>query len=88
MISVRGINVFSERIEEVLAHFDGVGPGYSMKVTEKEGMHDQLKVVVEVSPAIFRAPGQKREVLQETLQFALRRALGPRVEVELNEKKA
>ncbi len=88
MISVRGINVFSERIEEILAHFDGVGPGYSMKVTEKEGMHDQLKVVVEVSPAIFRAPGEKRKVLQETLQFALRRALGLRVEVELNKKQA
>lgn len=88
MISVRGINVFSERIEEVLAHFDGVGPGYSMKVTEKEGMHDQLKVIVEASHVVSHAQEDKKKAMQEALQFALRRALGLRVEVELNEKKA
>jgi phenylacetate-CoA ligase len=86
MLSVRGINVFSERIEEVLAHFPGVGPGYSLKVTEKEGMHDQLRVIVEAPLTVAQAPEEKKEALQESLQIALRRALGLRVEVEFNKK--
>ena len=37
MIPVRGINVFPEKIQEVLAAFRGVGPGYSTLGQQKEG---------------------------------------------------
>ena len=50
MISVRGINVFPEKIEEVLAGFEGIGPGYFPVVGRKQGMNDRLKIRVEASP--------------------------------------
>ena len=83
MISVRGINVFPEKIEEVLANIDGVGPGYSTIVSPKQGMNDQLKVYIEASSAILEGKEDRKIVLQESLQLALRRAIGLRVEVEL-----
>lgn len=83
MISVRGINVFPEKIEEVLAGIDGVGPGYCLEVTEKQGMNDLLKVRVEASPEIFKTGEEREKVLQESVQLALRRAIGLRVEVEI-----
>lgn len=83
MISVRGINVFPEKIEEVLANVEGIGPGYSMIVTQKQGMNDQLKVRVEASGEILKAKEERKTALQENVQLALRRALGLRVGVEL-----
>jgi phenylacetate-CoA ligase len=83
MVSVRGINVFPEKIEEVLAGIDGVGPGYSMEVAEKKGMNDRLKVLVEASPEILAAKEEKKTALQEAVHLALRRAVGLRVEVEI-----
>jgi len=83
MVSVRGINVFPEKIEEVLAGIDGVGPGYSMEVTEKKGLNDRLKVLVEASPEILAAKEERKTALQEAVHLALRRAIGLRVEVEI-----
>ncbi|MDO9209459.1 MAG: phenylacetate--CoA ligase [Deltaproteobacteria bacterium] len=83
MVSVRGINVFPEKIEEVLAGIDGVGPGYSMEVAEKKGMNDRLKVLVEASPEILVSKEERKTALQEAVQLALRRAIGLRVEVEI-----
>ena len=83
MVSVRGINVFPEKIEEVLAGIDGVGPGYSMEVTEKKGLNDRLKVLVEASPEILASKEERKTALQEAVQLALRRAIGLRVEVEI-----
>jgi phenylacetate-CoA ligase len=83
MVSVRGINVFPEKIEEVLAGIEGVGPGYSMEVAEKKGMNDRLKVLVEASPEILASKEEKKIALQEAVQLALRRAIGLRVEVEI-----
>ena len=83
MISVRGINVFPEKIEEVLASIKGIGPGYSIIVTEKQGMNDQLKIRVEVSSEIPEEREEKKAVLQGVVQHAFRRALGLGVEVEL-----
>jgi phenylacetate-CoA ligase len=83
MVSVRGINVFPEKIEEMLAGMDGIGPGYSLKVTEKQGLNDRLKLLVEASPEILAAGEEKKAALQEALQVALRRAIGLRVEVEI-----
>jgi phenylacetate-CoA ligase len=85
MMSVRGINVFPEKIEEVLVGtgIEGVGPGYSLEVTGKQGMNDRLKVLVEASPEIWGTKEERKIALQEVVQSALRRALGLRVEVEL-----
>ena len=83
MISVRGINVFPEKIEEVLAGTEGVGPGYSTIVTKKQGMNDQLKICIDASSTILGGKEDRKKVLQEALQLAMRRAIGLRVEVEL-----
>ena len=83
MISVRGINVFPEKIQEVLATIAGIGPAYSMDVAEKSGMNDRLKVRVEAGTEILGGKEERRLPLQEAIQLALRRALGLRVEVEL-----
>ena len=88
MISVRGINVFPEKIQEVLASIEGTGPAYSMAVTEKQGMNDQLKLRVETSAAILEGKEERKIAFQEAIQLALRRALGLRVEVELTRKVA
>jgi len=86
MISVRGINVFPERVEEVLSRIEGVGPAYSLLATGKHGMNDQLKVRVEVSSDIIDGKEEKKGEIQEVVQQALHRALGLRVEVEFARK--
>ncbi len=86
MISVRGINVFPEKIEEVLASIEGIGPSYFTVIRKKQGMNDQLKIGVEVSSTILEGKEEIRKALQEALQLALRRAIGLRVEVELTRK--
>ena len=86
MISVRGINVFPEKIQEVLATIEGIGPAFSMVVAEKRGMNDQLKVRVEAKTEILGGKEERKVALQEATQLALRRALGLRVEVELTKK--
>jgi phenylacetate-CoA ligase len=88
MISVRGINVFPEKIQEVLASIEGVGPAYSMVAAEKRGMKDQLKVRVEAASEILEGKEERKIALQEAIQLALRRALGLRVEVELKKRSA
>ena len=85
MITVRGINVFPEKIQEVIASFQEVGPGYSTSVSKKKGMNDQVKIVIEASGEIMRAGEERREALRDALHLALRRAIGLRVEVELKE---
>ncbi|MCX5915258.1 MAG: hypothetical protein NTX30_01060, partial [Deltaproteobacteria bacterium] len=83
MITVRGINVFPEKVQEVLASFKGVGPGYTTSVSKKKGMNDQLKIEIEASTEIMSATEERREALRDALHLALRRAIGLRVEVEL-----
>jgi phenylacetate-CoA ligase len=83
MISVRGINLFPEKITEVLAGIPDAGPGYALKTRTKYGMNDQLTVQVETATKILEGREEQKAVFQETLQLAFRRALGLRVEVEL-----
>jgi phenylacetate-CoA ligase len=82
MICVRGINVFPEKIEEVLKGFEGIGPGYSLSTRARMGMNDQLTVRAEVSPQILEASEERKAILKERLQIAFRRAVGIGVEVE------
>jgi phenylacetate-CoA ligase len=88
MVSIRGINVFPEKIEEILKSVEGVGPGYSVSVGEKHGLKDHLALRVEVLSETLETRGdrekeRKKTQLQETVQLALRRALGLGVAVEL-----
>ncbi len=88
MISVRGINVFPGKIQEVLAAFQGIGPVYTTSVSKKKGMNDQLKIRIEASAEIMSTGEERREVLRDAIRSALRRAIGLRVEVELKAPKA
>ena len=83
MISIRGINVFPEKIQEVLAAFPGMGPGYRTSVSKKKGINDQLGMEIEASPEIMGAGKEKREALRDAIHLALRKTIGLRVEVEL-----
>jgi phenylacetate-CoA ligase len=82
MTCVRGINVFPEKIEEVLKAFGGLGPGYALTTTAKMGMNDQLTVRVEASSEVLEASEEKKAAIKEKIQLAFRRALGIGVEVE------
>jgi phenylacetate-CoA ligase len=83
MICVRGINVFPEKIEEALRTLHGIKPGYSLQVTGKRGMNEELTVGVEAMPEITDGGEDRKAVLLESIRLVLRRALGLRVEVEL-----
>ena len=86
MISVRGINVFPEKITEVLAGIPHAGPAYVLKASTKYGMNDQLTVQVETATEILQGREEQKAAFQERLQLAFRRALGLRVEVELSKR--
>ena len=82
MICVRGINVFPEKVEEVLSGFEGIGPGYSLTPRGKRGMNDHLTVGIEASPKILGGKEKERISLKQKIQLAFRRAVGIGVEVE------
>jgi phenylacetate-CoA ligase len=82
MICVRGINVFPEKVEEVLASIEGVGPGYTLSTTGKTGMNDSLTVHVEASSELVEAQEERKMAVKERVRLAFRRALGLGVEVE------
>jgi len=88
MISVRGINVFPEKVAEVLAGIPDAGPGYSLKAGTRNGMNHQLTVRVETAAKILEGGEEQKAAFQESLQLAFRRALGLRVDVELKERSA
>ena len=83
MISVRGINVFPEMIAEVFAGIEGIGPEYSLEIKQKSGINDQLTIRVNACPETINAADSKKAALHEKIRFAMRRALGLRVMVEL-----
>jgi len=82
MTCVRGINVFPEKIEEVLKGFEGIGPGFSLSTRTRMGMNDQLTVRVDASPHVLEASEERKTIIKERLQMAFRRAVGIGVEVE------
>ncbi len=86
MVCVRGINIFPEKVDEVLAGVAGVGPGYSLQTTGKRGMNDQLAIRIEASSEILDAPEEKKVALKEKTKLAFRRAIGIGVEIELVKK--
>ncbi len=86
MITVRGINVFPEKIREVLALFPEVETDYTLQVQRKKGMNDQLQLLVTPAHAVTHQDAKKKGNLEEEMQMALRRAIGLRIEVKLTEK--
>ena len=82
MICVRGINIFPEKVEEVLAGIAAVGPGYSLQASGKRGMNDHLTIRIEASPEFLNSPEERRIALKERLRLAFRRAIGIGVEIE------
>ncbi|MGQ9693729.1 MAG: phenylacetate--CoA ligase family protein [Thermodesulfobacteriota bacterium] len=86
MITVRGVNVFPEKIKEVLAYFPEVETDYSLQVTRKKGMNDQLQLFVAAPQVVTHSQAKKKESLEEEIQLALRRAIGLRIKVKLMER--
>ncbi len=86
MITVRGINVFPEKIREVLTNFPELQKDYSLQVRRKKGLNDQLQLNVALSPRLTHVLEKKKEDLQEEIQMALRRAIGLSIEVKLMER--
>lgn len=86
MITVRGVNVFPEKIKEVLAYFPEVETDYSLQVTRKKGMNDQLQLFVAAPQVVTHSQAKKKENLEEEIQMALRRAIGLRIKVKLMER--
>jgi phenylacetate-CoA ligase len=82
MVCVRGINVFPEKVEEVLWSFGGVGPAYSLVTKEKRGMNNHLTIRVEASPGILHGRDEEKTSLRQKIELAIRRAVGIGVEVE------
>jgi phenylacetate-CoA ligase len=82
MVCVRGINVFPEKVEEVLLGFEGVGPGYSLIPKGKMGMNNHLTIRVETSPRILQGREEEKVSLRQKIQWAFRRAVGIGVEIE------
>jgi len=82
MVCVRGINVFPEKVEEVLLGIEGVGPGYSLVPKEKMGMNHQLTIRVEASSGILQGREEAKTSLRQKIELAIRRAVGIGVEIE------
>jgi len=88
MVSVRGINVFPEKIIEILSGIQGAGPVYALRVKTKYGMNDQLVVEVETTREVLEGKEEQKAAFQEKIYLAFRRSLGLRAEVELKERSA
>ena len=82
MVCVRGINVFPEKVVEVLWSFEGVGPGYSLVTKEKRGMNNYLTIRVEASPGILHGREEEKASLRQKIGLAIRRAVGIGAEIE------
>ncbi len=86
MITVRGINVFPEKISEVLTNFPELERDYSLQVRRKKGLNDQLQLNVILSSGLTHGPEKRKKDQQEEIQMALRRAIGLSIEVKLMER--
>jgi len=81
MVCVRGINVFPEKVEEVLFGIEGVGPGYSLVPKGKMGMNHHLTIRVEASSGILQGREEAKTSLRQKIELAIRKAVGIGVEI-------
>ncbi len=84
MMVIRGINVYPQQIEAVLAEIEKIEPHYQIVVT-REGALDQLEIQIEVEPAFFPDAVKKLMGFQEHVEEKLRQELGIRPRVRLVE---
>jgi phenylacetate-CoA ligase len=86
MLIVKGAKVFPSEIEAVLFEIEGVEPHYQVQV-DREGGHDQVTVLVEVSESIFSDQMKEQRRLEDTIVRRLAAELGVAVDVKLVGKK-
>ncbi len=86
MVCVRGINVFPEKVKEVLWSFEGVGPGYSLVPKGKMGMNNHLTIRVEASSEILQGREEAKRSLRQKIELAIRRAVGIGVDIEFEKE--
>ncbi len=87
MIIVRGVNVFPNQIEQVLAGMPGVAPHYQVVLT-KDGAMDAVEVRVEISPDIDFDEIKTIENLQRDVRSEINSNLGISVRVHMVEPKS
>lgn len=84
MLIIRGVNVFPSQVEHVLVGIEGVEPHYQIEVN-REGSMDTMKVLVEVSEAVFSDEVKVLENLTKRIQLEIKDLLGVSCTVKLVE---
>lgn len=87
MLIVRGVNVFPNQIEQVLAGVPGVARHYQVVLT-KQGAMDHVEVHVEVAPEIAFDEVRELERLQKRVKAEIESALAVSIAVKLVEPKS
>ncbi len=87
MLIVRGVNVFPNQIEQVLAGVPGVARHYQVVLT-KQGAMDHVEVHVEVAPEIAFDEVRELERLQKRVRAEIESALAVSIAVKLVEPKS
>jgi phenylacetate-CoA ligase len=86
MLIVRGVNLFPTQVEQVLLDMGGVEPHYQLIVT-REGVLDNLEIMVEVSPELFSDEMKEMRQREKDLERRLHSALGVSFKLSLVEPK-
>ncbi len=87
MLIIRGVNVFPNQIEQVLAGIPGVARHYEVVLT-KRGSLDDVEVRVEVAPEFAFDEVRELERLQRRVKGEIESALAVSIKVKLVEPKS
>jgi len=87
MLIIRGVNVFPNQIEQVLAGIPGVARHYQVVLTKK-GSLDDIEVQVEVAPDFAFDEVRELEQLQRRVKAEIESALAVSIKVKLAEPKS
>lgn len=86
MLVIRGVNVYPQQIETVLAAIEKVEPHYQIVIT-REGALDQLEVQIEVETSFLPDAVRRLQSFQEHVEERLRQELGVKPRVRLVESR-
>lgn len=82
VLKVRGTLVFPSQIEEVLSQIRGVGDGWQIVIHQDKSAMDELRILVEATPDVWRAEGGRARLGEEICAHVQgRQGLNPVVEV-------
>ncbi len=84
MLIIRGVNVFPSQIESVLLGLGNTAPHYEI-IVSREGYHDTMEVLVEVSDSNLLEKFSELEKLENTIRERLRSTLSVSAKVRLVE---